>query len=70
MPRSEPSADAWAVREVLRRDHAAMVDARITDLDALLAGEEALQREAGGTADYAEGVAAFVGKRKAVFEGR
>lgn len=40
------------------------------DLDALLAGEEALQREAGGTADYAEGVAAFVAKRKPVFEGR
>jgi 2-(1,2-epoxy-1,2-dihydrophenyl)acetyl-CoA isomerase len=35
-----------------------------------LALEEALQREAGGTADYAEGVRAFVEKRKAGFVGR
>ena len=40
------------------------------DLDALLVTEEALQREAGRTADYAEGVAAFVAKRKPAFEGR
>lgn len=39
-------------------------------LEAQLEAEEALQREAGGTADYAEGVRAFVEKRRAVFEGR
>jgi 2-(1,2-epoxy-1,2-dihydrophenyl)acetyl-CoA isomerase len=40
------------------------------DLDAHLALEEELQREAGRTADYAEGVRAFVEKRKPAFEGR
>ena len=40
------------------------------DLEAQLALEEALQREAGDTADYAEGVRAFVEKRPAQFEGR
>lgn len=40
------------------------------DLDAQLALEEALQREAGATADYAEGVRAFVEKRAPKFEGR
>ena len=35
-----------------------------------LAFEEELQREAGRTADYAEGVRAFVEKRKAEFVGR
>ena len=39
-------------------------------LDAQLALEEALQREAGRTADYAEGVAAFLEKRKPAFVGR
>ncbi|MEP6992319.1 MAG: 2-(1,2-epoxy-1,2-dihydrophenyl)acetyl-CoA isomerase PaaG [bacterium] len=39
------------------------------DLDAQLALEEELQREAGRTADYAEGVRAFVEKRKPVFQG-
>jgi 2-(1,2-epoxy-1,2-dihydrophenyl)acetyl-CoA isomerase len=39
-------------------------------LDAQLALEEALQREAGGTADYVEGVRAFLEKRQAVFQGR
>jgi len=39
-------------------------------LDTQLALEEELQREAGQTADYAEGVRAFVEKRKANFEGR
>jgi 2-(1,2-epoxy-1,2-dihydrophenyl)acetyl-CoA isomerase len=38
-------------------------------LDAQLAFEESLQRAAGATADYAEGVRAFVEKRKAVFGG-
>ncbi|MDB4917563.1 MAG: paaG [Gemmatimonadetes bacterium] len=40
------------------------------DLDTQLALEEELQREAGQTDDYAEGVRAFVEKRKPNFEGR
>jgi 2-(1,2-epoxy-1,2-dihydrophenyl)acetyl-CoA isomerase len=40
------------------------------DLDTQLALEETLQREAGATADHAEGVRAFVEKRPATFEGR
>ena len=40
------------------------------DLDTQLALEEELQREAGRTADYAEGVRAFVEKRKPIFQGR
>lgn len=40
------------------------------DLDTQLLLEEELQREAGRTADYAEGVRAFMQKRKPVFEGR
>lgn len=40
------------------------------DLDTHLALEEALQREAGRTVDYAEGVQAFTEKRKPRFEGR
>jgi 2-(1,2-epoxy-1,2-dihydrophenyl)acetyl-CoA isomerase len=39
------------------------------DLDAQLEYEEQLQREAGRTADYAEGVRAFLEKRKPVFRG-
>ena len=39
------------------------------DLDAQLAYEEALQREAGRTADYAEGVRAFLEKRAPRFSG-
>ena len=39
-------------------------------LDEQLAMEESLQREAGATADYAEGVRAFIDKRPPVFEGR
>jgi 2-(1,2-epoxy-1,2-dihydrophenyl)acetyl-CoA isomerase len=40
------------------------------DLDTQLEREEQLQREAGHTADYAEGVRAFVEKRPPSFEGR
>jgi 2-(1,2-epoxy-1,2-dihydrophenyl)acetyl-CoA isomerase len=40
------------------------------DLDAQLAYEEALQREAGRTADYAEGVRAFLEKRAPRFSGK
>ena len=40
------------------------------DLDAQLAYEEALQREAGRTADYAEGVHAFLEKRAPRFSGK
>jgi 2-(1,2-epoxy-1,2-dihydrophenyl)acetyl-CoA isomerase len=40
------------------------------DLDQQLAYEEALQREAGRTADYAEGVHAFLEKRAPRFTGR
>ena len=39
-------------------------------LDEQLALEEALQREAGRTADYAEGVSAFVEKRTPTYHGR
>jgi 2-(1,2-epoxy-1,2-dihydrophenyl)acetyl-CoA isomerase len=40
------------------------------DLDAQLDYEEELQREAGHTADYTEGVNAFLEKRKPIFTGR
>ena len=40
------------------------------DLDSQLALEEELQREAGRTADYAEGVKAFMEKRSPVFRGQ
>jgi 2-(1,2-epoxy-1,2-dihydrophenyl)acetyl-CoA isomerase len=40
------------------------------DLAGQLDFEEALQREAGKTADYAEGVSAFIEKRKPVFRGQ
>lgn len=40
------------------------------DFDAQLALEEELQREAGRTADHAEGVRAFVEKRQPRFQGR
>ena len=40
------------------------------DLATQLVLEEGLQREAGRTADYAEGVRAFTEKRKPRFEGR
>ena len=40
-----------------------------SDLETQLALEEALQREAGRSADFREGVEAFLGKRKPVFRG-
>ncbi|HMA24256.1 MAG TPA: enoyl-CoA hydratase-related protein, partial [Gemmatimonadaceae bacterium] len=40
------------------------------DLDDQLDYEEELQREAGRSADYAEGVRAFLEKRKPVFTGQ
>ncbi len=40
------------------------------DLDAQLELEAELQHQLGRTADFAEGVAAFVGKRDADFKGR
>lgn len=40
------------------------------DLAAQLEYEEGVQREAGRTADYAEGVTAFIEKRKPIFTGR
>ena len=44
--------------------------AATNSLDAQLDLERDLQREAGGTVDYAEGVTAFLEKRKAEFTGR
>ena len=41
----------------------------LNDLDAQLLQEDNCQRLAAGTADYAEGVAAFIEKRKPVFTG-
>lgn len=47
-----------------------LLHAQGATLDAQLDYEEALQREAGRTADYAEGVRAFVEKRRPTFTGR
>jgi 2-(1,2-epoxy-1,2-dihydrophenyl)acetyl-CoA isomerase len=41
-----------------------------SDLDAALELEARLQGEAGSTADHAEGIAAFIGKRPPLFTGR
>ena len=49
-----------------RRSHASPTNA----LDAQLDLERDLQREAGRTPDYAEGVRAFMDKRAPVFTGR
>jgi len=63
-----PQAVSWAAQTALRD-----IIGR-TSLTDLLRGreriEEELQREAGKTADYAEGVHAFLEKRKPVFTGR
>jgi 2-(1,2-epoxy-1,2-dihydrophenyl)acetyl-CoA isomerase len=40
------------------------------DLDTQLAVEEHLQSDAANTVDYKEGVAAFLGKRKPIFQGK
>lgn len=48
----------------------ALQAASANSLDEQLDLERDLQREAGRTEDYREGVAAFVGKRKAAFRGR
>jgi len=48
----------------------AIQEAGTNSLDAQLDLERDLQREAGRTADYAEGVSAFLEKRKPVFTGR
>jgi 2-(1,2-epoxy-1,2-dihydrophenyl)acetyl-CoA isomerase len=42
----------------------------VNSLDEQLNMERDLQREAGRSADYREGVAAFIGKRKPAFTGR
>jgi 2-(1,2-epoxy-1,2-dihydrophenyl)acetyl-CoA isomerase len=42
----------------------------VSDLAAQLGNEEALQEEAANTADFAEGVTAFLTKRPAQFRGR
>jgi 2-(1,2-epoxy-1,2-dihydrophenyl)acetyl-CoA isomerase len=44
--------------------------ALVSDLDTLLGYEAMIQQTASGTADHAEGVAAFLEKRKPVFTGR
>ena len=48
----------------------ALNESMANDLQAQLALEEELQRQAGRTEDYAEGVKAFLEKRKPVYTGR
>jgi 2-(1,2-epoxy-1,2-dihydrophenyl)acetyl-CoA isomerase len=60
-------ADGAASLKLIRRLAWTAVD---EDWSASLAAERALQREAGRTRDHREGVAAFLGKRAAQFEGR
>lgn len=58
-----PTAAYRRIKQALRQSLA-------NDLDAQLALEARLQGESGATRDFAEGVAAFLDKRPASFEGR
>ncbi len=58
-----PTHGLWLTKKALN-------ESASNGLDEQLAVEDALQSEAGKTEDYAEGVRAFLEKRKAVFVGR
>lgn len=60
---SMPTHGLWLTKNALNQS-------AMNDLDGQLAVEDELQSEAGRTADYAEGVQAFLEKRKAVFVGK
>ena len=48
----------------------ALTHSMYRNLDEQLREEEILQQKAGATEDYAEGIAAFLEKRKAIFKGK